>query len=73
MKTIQEELGGVSRGRNGRNTKVFDQKWDDTKSILIKNCQKMRRMNPAALILVFKEITLLFLDLPWNEYKDIST
>jgi ATP-dependent Lon protease len=47
MKTIQEELGGVSRGRNGRNTKVFDQKWDDTKSILIKNCQKMRRMNPA--------------------------
>jgi hypothetical protein len=46
------------RGRNGRNaTKSLTKKWDDkTKSILIR-ITKMRRMNPQALILVFKEIT----------------
>jgi hypothetical protein len=38
MKTIQEELGGVSKRKKWTKCyKVFDKKWDDkTKSILIK-------------------------------------
>jgi ATP-dependent Lon protease len=37
MKTIQEELGGVSQEEEMDEYKVFDQKWDDkTKSILIR-------------------------------------
>jgi hypothetical protein len=55
MKTIQEELGGVSqRGRNGRNaTKSLTKNgMIKLKSILIKCVACLQ-----ALILVFKEIT----------------
>jgi hypothetical protein len=42
MKTIQEELGGVSQEKKWTKCyKVFDQKWDDKlKKHFDKNCQK---------------------------------
>jgi hypothetical protein len=36
-----------------------------------KRMSKMRRMNPQALILEFKEIIWICLSLPWNEFSKI--
>jgi ATP-dependent Lon protease len=74
MKTIQEELGGVSKRKKWTKCyKVFDQKWDDkTKSILIKNCQNASHESTGSDFGIQRNYLELFLDLPWNEYsKDI--
>jgi ATP-dependent Lon protease len=60
MKTIQEELGGVSRGRNGRDAcKIKTKKWDEKTQKFRKRIVKMR-MNHKLLILGFKEIIWSF-------------
>jgi hypothetical protein len=56
MKTIQEELGGVSQEEDKTKCcKSLWQKWDENQNISKKNCQESR-MNPKRLILEFKEI-----------------
>ncbi|MBG6063087.1 ATP-dependent Lon protease [Flavobacterium sp. CG_9.1] len=76
MKTIQEELGGVSQEEEIEEMvqKSLTKKWDEkTKKHFDKELSKMRRMNPQAPDFGIQRNYLeLFLDLPWNEYsKDI--
>ena len=76
MKTIQEELGGVSQEEEMDEMlqKSLTKKWDEkTKKHFEKELSKMRRMNPQAPDFGIQRNYLeLFLDLPWNEYsKDI--
>ena len=76
MKTIQEELGGVSQEEEMDEMlqKSLTKKWDDkTKKHFDKELSKMRRMNPQAPDFGIQRNYLeLFLELPWNEYsKDI--
>jgi ATP-dependent Lon protease len=58
MKTIQEELGGNTQEEeiDEMLVKAKDKKWDEKPKAFRKELSKMRRMNPQALILGFKEI-----------------
>ena len=73
MKTIQEELGGVSQEEEMDEMleKSFSKKWDEkTKQHFEKELSKMRRMNPQAPDFGIQRNYLeLFLELPWNEYS----
>ena len=73
MKTIQEELGGVSQDEEMDEmlAKSLTKKWDEkTKIHFEKELSKMRRMNPQAPDFGIQRNYLeLFLELPWNEYS----
>ncbi|MEC5166928.1 ATP-dependent Lon protease [Flavobacterium sp. PL11] len=73
MKTIQEELGGVSQEEEMDEMlqKSLKKKWDEkTKKHFEKELSKMRRMNPQAPDFGIQRNYLeLFLELPWNEYS----
>ncbi|RTY88591.1 endopeptidase La [Flavobacterium sp. RSP15] len=74
MKTIQEELGGVSQEEEMDEMlqKSLTKKWDEkTKKHFDKELSKMRRMNPQAPDFGTQRNYLeLFLELPWNEYSN---
>ena len=73
MKTIQEELGGVSQEEemDEMSAKAKTKKWDEkTQKHFEKELSKMRRMNPQAPDFGIQRNYLeLFLELPWNEYS----
>ena len=73
MKTIQEELGGVSQEEemDEMSQKAKTKKWDEkTKIHFEKELSKMRRMNPQAPDFGIQRNYLeLFLELPWGEYS----
>jgi ATP-dependent Lon protease len=73
MKTIQEELGGVSHDEELEEMKVRakSKKWDDkVKEHFNKEIAKMQRMNPqVAEYSIQRNYLDLFLDLPWNEFS----
>lgn len=73
MKTIQEELGGVSTEDDLEEMRVrgSKKKWDDTiAKHFKKELSKMQRMNPqVAEYSIQRNYLDLFLDLPWNEYS----
>lgn len=73
MKTIQEELGGVSYEEEVDEMKVRakSKKWDEkVKSHFEKELAKMQRMNPqVAEYSIQRNYLDLFLDLPWNEFS----
>ncbi|MFV8371938.1 endopeptidase La [Flavobacterium sp. LB2P74] len=73
MKTIQEELGGVSQEEEMDEMlqKSLTKKWDEkTKKHFDKELSKMRRMNPQAPDFGIQRNYLeLFLELPWSEYS----
>lgn len=73
MKTIQEELGGVSQEEeiDEMLQKSKEKKWDEkTKKHFERELAKMRKMNPQAPDFGIQRNYLeLFLDLPWNEYS----
>ncbi len=76
MKTIQEELGGVSYEEEVEEmkAKAKKKKWnDDVAKHFDKEIGKMQRMNPqVAEYSIQRNYLDLFLDLPWNKYsKDI--
>ncbi len=73
LKTIQEELGGVSQEeemdemRQKAKTKLWD---DKTQKHFEKELSKMQRMNPQAPDFGIQRNYLeLFLDLPWNQFS----
>ncbi|MBD0832802.1 endopeptidase La [Aestuariibaculum sediminum] len=73
MKTIQEELGGVSHEeeieemREQAKTKQWDEK---VAKHFEKELSKMQRMNPqVAEYSIQRNYLELFLDLPWNEFS----
>jgi ATP-dependent Lon protease len=73
MKTIQEELGGVSHDEEieemkaRAKTKLWD---EDVAKHFNKEISKMQRMNPqVAEYSIQRNYLELFLDLPWNEYS----
>ena len=72
VKTIQEELGGVSHDSEIENMKkrAAKKKWnDETKLHFNKEISKLRRMNPqVAEYSVQRNYLDLLLDLPWNSY-----
>ncbi|MFL2638415.1 MAG: endopeptidase La [Flavobacteriaceae bacterium] len=72
MKTIQEELGGVSHDSEIENMKkrAAKKKWnEETKLHFNKEIGKLRRMNPqVAEYSVQRNYLDLLLDLPWNSY-----
>ena len=72
MKTIQEELGGVSHDSEIEDMKkrAAKKKWnDETKLHFNKEIGKLRRMNPqVAEYSVQRNYLDLLLDLPWNSY-----
>ncbi|OIQ30257.1 MAG: endopeptidase La [Bacteroidetes bacterium MedPE-SWsnd-G2] len=74
MKTIQEELGGVSYDeeleemRKRAKTKTWDAKVGEHFN---KELMKMQRMNPqVAEYSIQRNYLDLFLDLPWNEFSE---
>ena len=73
MKTIQEELGGVSHEEefDEMNQRAKTKKWDETtQKHFEKELSKLRRMNPQAPDFSIQRNYLdLFLDLPWNEFS----
>ncbi|MDI1256635.1 MAG: endopeptidase La [Flavobacterium sp.] len=73
MKTIQEELGGVSQEEelDEMRQKAKTKKWDDkTQKHFEKELTKMQRMNPQAPDFGIQRNYLeLFLDLPWNDFS----
>ncbi|GAA4114179.1 endopeptidase La [Aquimarina addita] len=73
MKTIQEELGGVSHDDELEEmlARSKDKKWDEkVKKHFDKELAKMRRMNPqVAEYSIQRNYLDLFLDLPWNEFS----
>lgn len=73
MKTIQEELGGVSYEAEieEMRTKSKSKKWDDkTGEHFEKELAKMSRMNPqVAEYSIQRNYLELFLELPWNEFS----
>ncbi|WP_276169209.1 endopeptidase La [Zobellia alginiliquefaciens] len=73
MKTIQEELGGVSHDDEifEMRKKAKKKKWDDkVKEHFEKELAKMQRMNPqVAEYSIQRNYLDLFLDLPWNEFS----
>ncbi|WGK64326.1 endopeptidase La [Croceiramulus getboli] len=74
MKTIQEELGGVSHEDEieemRQRAKV--KQWDErTEKHFNKELSKMQRMNPqVAEYSIQRNYLDLFLDLPWNEFSE---
>ena len=73
MKTIQEELGGVSHDEEIDEMKLRakDKKWnEDVEKHFNKEIAKMQRMNPqVAEHSIQRNYLDLFLDLPWNEFS----
>ena len=73
MKTIQEELGGVSNEQEieDMRQKAKEKKWDDkTAKHFEKEIAKMQRMNPQAPDFGIQRNYLeLFLELPWKDYS----
>jgi len=73
MKTIQEELGGVSYEAEVEDmrTKSKSKKWDDKIAAHFdKELAKMARMNPqVAEYSIQRNYLELFLELPWNEFS----
>lgn len=73
MKTIQEELGGVSYDEeiDEMRVKAKQKKWDKTVSEhFYKELSKMQRMNPqVAEYSIQRNYLDLFLDLPWNDFS----
>ncbi|MXN92302.1 endopeptidase La [Flavobacterium sp. Sd200] len=73
MKTIQEELGGVSHDQEIEDirAKARSKKWDDkTKQQFEKELSKLQRMNPQAPDYGTQRNYLeLLIDLPWNEFS----
>ncbi len=74
MKTIQEELGGVSHEEefDEMSQRAKTKKWDDkTQKHFEKELSKLRRMNPQSPDFSIQRNYLdLFLDLPWNELSE---
>jgi len=73
LKTIQEELGGVSHDQeiDEMRVKAKSKKWDDkTKKQFEKELAKLQRMNPqAADYGIQRNYIELLIDLPWNEFS----
>jgi ATP-dependent Lon protease len=73
MKTIQEELGGVSHDEEieEMRARAKDKVWDEKVARHFeKELAKMQRMNPqVAEYSIQRNYLDLFLDLPWNEYS----
>ena len=73
MKTIQEELGGVSHEGevDEMRERAAKKKWDeDIQKHFEKELSKMQRMNPqVAEYSIQRNYLDLFLDLPWNEFS----
>jgi ATP-dependent Lon protease len=73
MKTIQEELGGVSHDEELEEMKkrAKKKKWDENvANHFNKEIAKMQRMNPqVAEYSIQRNYLDLFLDLPWNEFS----
>ncbi len=73
MKTIQEELGGVSHEEEIEEMKMraIGKKWDEhIAKHFDKEIGKMQRMNPqVAEYSIQRNYLDLFLDLPWNEFS----
>ncbi|MEM6718132.1 MAG: endopeptidase La [Bacteroidota bacterium] len=73
MKTIQEELGGVSHEQEAEEmrARAKKKKWDEkVKKHFDKELSKMQRMNPqVAEYSIQRNYLELFLDLPWNEFS----
>jgi len=73
MKTIQEELGGVSHDQEieEMRAKGKTKKWNDkTATQFEKELGKLQRMNPqVAEYAIQRNYIELLLDLPWNEYS----
>jgi ATP-dependent Lon protease len=73
LKTIQEELGGVSQEEemDEMRQKAKTKKWDEkTQKHFEKELSKMQRMNPQAPDFGIQRNYLeLFLDLPWNQFS----
>lgn len=73
MKTIQEELGGVSHDQeiDDMRQKAKSKKWNEkTKTSFDKELAKLQRMNPqAAEYGTQRNYLELLLDLPWNEFS----
>ena len=73
MKTIQEELGGVSNEQEFEEmrTRAKAKKWDDkTEKHFDKEFSKLQRSNPQSPDFGIQRNYLdLFLDLPWNEFS----
>ena len=74
MKTIQEELGGVSHEEefDEMSQRAKTKKCDETtQKHFEKELSKLRRMNPQAPDFSIQRNYLdLFLDLPWNEFSE---
>jgi len=74
MKTIQEELGGVSHDEeiDEMRLRAQDKVWDEkVAKHFEKELAKMQRMNPqVAEYSIQRNYLDLFLDLPWNEFSD---
>lgn len=73
MKTIQEELGGVSYDEEleEMKTRAKSKKWDEkVEEHFKKEIAKLQRMNPqVAEYSIQRNYLDLFLDLPWNEFS----
>ncbi len=73
MKTIQEELGGVSHEDELEEMRMRskEKKWDEkVQKHFDKELAKMQRMNPqVAEYSIQRNYLDLFLDLPWNEFS----
>tara|TARA_R110002049_G_scaffold1498_1_gene11614 strand:+ start:40759 stop:43209 length:2451 start_codon:yes stop_codon:yes gene_type:complete len=73
MKTIQEELGGVSHDEEieEMKAKAKEKLWDEkVAKHFEKEVAKMQRMNPqVAEYSIQRNYLELFLDLPWNEFS----
>lgn len=73
MKTIQEELGGVSHDEEIEEMRMRakNKKWDEkVAKHFEKELAKMQRMNPqVAEYSIQRNYLDLFLDLPWNKYS----
>lgn len=73
MKTIQEELGGVSHDEeiDEMRLRAQNKKWDaKVAQHFDKELAKMQRMNPqVAEYSIQRNYLDLYLDLPWNEYS----
>ncbi|MDN3594586.1 endopeptidase La [Zunongwangia endophytica] len=74
MKTIQEELGGVSHEDEIEEMRVRskDKQWSETvQKHFDKELSKMQRMNPqVAEYSIQRNYLDLFLDLPWDEFSE---
>jgi ATP-dependent Lon protease len=73
MKTIQEELGGVSYDQEieEMRLKAKSKKWDDkTEKHFEKEISKLQRTNPQSPDFgILRNYLDLFLELPWNHYS----